>query len=184
MIKRTDYMPMAWKIVRIYGFSYLDSDEIESAAGLAYVNAINGFNKDIPKAWPTYLFRAIKNELIKESWRKRGYGMKQGFVKAKLEQTSVDQLTENSEMDEPGIEALGYECDLSIPLDYEKVTNMLIKRLGERNANIYIMRVAKDFTMQEIADTVGVSRQRVNQILVKITPEVRALGMELRGELQ
>jgi RNA polymerase sigma factor (sigma-70 family) len=184
MIKRKDYMPMAWKIVKVYGFGYLDPDEIESAAGLAYVNAMRGFNKDIPKAWPTYLFRAIRNELIKESWRKRGYGMRQGFVKAKMEQTSIDQLTENSEMDDPGIEALAYEPDPSTPLDYEKVTQMLIQRLGERNAGIYIMRTANDFTMQEIADTVGVSRQRIQQILVEITPTVAALSEELRGEMQ
>lgn len=187
LLDKKSYLPMARYVMRNYFFPALDMGDVESAAAFAYTNSKRNF-KDGAGTWATYFYVAMRNELMKANLDKQGYGMKQGryvsifpmsltFVKTDSPNGHEDEAVQG----ERDVEAETLDPD--IRLDFEVISQLLVESLGQRNANIYIWRTADGLHMQEIADKVGVSRQRIAQILDEVEPFVAQIRTKLQKEI-
>lgn len=166
------YLPMAWKVAKDTGYlNILDRNDIESAAGLAYVNALRLYDPD-KGPWATYLAVSMKNEMLKAVRSTWGFGMRQGYVI----KTYVDQVSSESAADEDregdsgdrrsrgSFDEHSYVPDYDTAIAARQIFRILCDKIGPDRAVIFTLKVAYDWTFAQIAATVGKSRQRVHQI--------------------
>ena len=136
----------------------LDIDEYYDVLALALCKASQTYNPDV-SAFSTYAYSTMKLEVWREYRKQKLY--KSAIPEYKI--TSADKLV-GIEEDTPLIYLIPskdepFEIVIETEMFFEKMKNILSKKEKE----VVELRVCKDYTFKEIAKTLNVSKQNVQQ---------------------
>lgn len=158
-LSEEDYMPMAWRMGGQHGWGSLDDEEIKSAAGEAYVDAVNSYTGQIP--WKNYLGIIMRRRIGHDGFRKRRRGVTNMGTKPEfhnyVDEFSVAASTEPSQ-------------DQAVLV--QSVLRFLAKHLTDAELACYSSRVMHGASFEEIGQNLGLSRQRAHQLFTEASAKV------------
>lgn len=141
-------------------------DELASEANLTLLQAIENFDAALGFRFSTYATRAVRRNLYRHIIRQRQRSRQEAAVECLVETPDYRQT---------------YERDLDAPTPAE--VRSIVGELRDRDAYIVRRRFGlfpegDQFTLQRVADELGVTRERVRQLENRALRQLRELATE------